>query len=151
LFIPQSIQNGSYTDPCAGPTPTYSASVCYRTANLAAAGVTEQQFTQNLYGQISPCPAGQCNVKVGGNTALEPEIADTTTLGFVFTPSFVRGLYASVDYWDINLQNAIGTLPVTGILQGCYQNNIAALCNDIHRDPGNGTINGTSGFVDSAK
>jgi iron complex outermembrane receptor protein len=150
LFIPQTIQNGEYTDPCSGSKPTYSAPVCYRTANLAAAGVSEQYFEQNIYGQISPCPAGECNEKVGGNTSLHPEIADTTTLGLVFTPSFVRGLYVSVDYWDIDLRNAIGTLPVTGILQGCYADNIAALCDDIHRDPTNGTINGTQGYVSSA-
>ncbi|HWE47051.1 MAG TPA: TonB-dependent receptor, partial [Caulobacteraceae bacterium] len=150
LFIPQTIQNGEYTDPCSGPTPLYSADVCYRTANLAAAGVSEAAFASNIYGQISPCPAGECNEKVGGNTALKPEIAYTTTLGFVFTPSFVPGLYASLDYWDIDLQNAIGTLPVTGILTGCYQDNIATLCDDIHRDPVNGTINGTQGFVSAA-
>jgi outer membrane receptor protein involved in Fe transport len=150
LFIPQSIQNGELTDPCAGATPLYSAAVCYRTSNLAGAGVSEQAFTQNIYGQIPDCPAGECNVKVGGNTALKPEVAYTTTLGFVATPRWIPGLYASVDYWDINLENAIGTLPVTGILQGCYQNNIASLCDDIHRDPNNGSINGTQGYIFSA-
>ena len=150
LFIPQTIQNGEITDPCAGPTPLYSAAVCYRTANLAAAGVSESTFASNIYGQIAPCPAGECNEKVGGNTALKPEVAYTTTLGFVATPRWVPGLYASIDYWDINLQNAIGSLPVTGILTGCYQDNIASLCDDIHRDPNNGTINGTQGYVFSA-
>jgi outer membrane receptor protein involved in Fe transport len=109
--------------------------------------MTETQFAQSLYGQITPCPAGQCNGKTGGNTALKPETADTVTLGTVLTPHFIRGFYASVDYWDINVMDAIGTLPFTGTLAGCYNDNISALCNSISRDPSTGTLTGTEGFV----
>ena len=96
LFTPATIGNSSFSDPCAGAinpkTGTvasgYTAAQCYATAkNLAALGVTQAQFASNYYGNITPCPAGQCNAKAGGNTALKPEIADTTTIGFVATPN----------------------------------------------------------------
>jgi iron complex outermembrane recepter protein len=150
LFIPQSIGGAPFQDPCAGANPTYTAEACYRSSNLAAAGVSEAQFANNIYGRIADCPAGACNSKTGGNPNLQPEVAHTTTAGFVLTPSFVPGLLASVDYWDINVLNAVGTLAAGSILQGCYASNIAALCDDVSRNPLNGSLTGASGYVLSA-
>jgi outer membrane receptor protein involved in Fe transport len=147
LFIPQSIGGEGFIDPCAGSNPTYSAAACYRSSNLQAAGVSEAQFESNIYGRITECPAGACNVKSGGNPDLQPEVAHTTTAGFILTPSFLPGLLASVDYWDINILNAVGTLSPSSIMQGCYASNITALCNSISRNPLNGSLTSTSGFV----
>jgi outer membrane receptor protein involved in Fe transport len=44
-----------------------------------------------------------------GNSALKPETADTTTFGLVYEPSFISGLSASVDYYSIKVNGAIGT------------------------------------------
>ena len=85
---------------------------------LAAAGVSEAQFANNIYGRMLDCPAGACNSKTGGNPELQPEVAHTTTAGMVLTPSFVPGLLASVDYWDINVLNAVGTLSARQHLAG---------------------------------
>jgi iron complex outermembrane recepter protein len=43
----------------------------------------------------------------GGNPNLQPEKADTWTAGFVFTPTFVPGFSASVDYYQITINDAI--------------------------------------------
>ena len=88
LFSTQSIglfdltqgSNGIY-DPCAGTTPTATAAQCANT------GVTAAQ-----YGSIADNPAGQFNTLTGGNPDLEPETADTYTIGFVATPSMIPGL-----------------------------------------------------------
>ncbi|WP_267134670.1 TonB-dependent receptor [Sphingomonas sp. So64.6b] len=45
-----------------------------------------------------------------GNAALNPERADTTTFGVVLEPRFIPGLTISVDYFDINVQDAITTV-----------------------------------------
>lgn len=147
LFIPQSIGGAPFQDPCAGSSPAYSAETCYRSSNLAAAGVSEAQFASNIYGHIVDCPAGACNNKTGGNPELQPEVAHTTTIGFVLTPSVLPDFHASVDYWDIKLLNAIGTISAGSILQGCYSADIEALCNDISRNPLNGSLTGASGYV----
>jgi outer membrane receptor protein involved in Fe transport len=50
-----------------------------------------------------------------GNPDLNPERADTWTVGAVFEPTGIRGLRASVDYFDINIKGAITNLPSSNI------------------------------------
>jgi iron complex outermembrane recepter protein len=45
-----------------------------------------------------------------GNPVLTPEKADTLTFGVVLKPRFMSGFQASVDYYNINVNNAIGGL-----------------------------------------
>lgn len=56
----------------------------------------------------------------GGNTNLTPESADTTTVGFAIrgTGAF-DGLRGSVDYYDIDLTNAISTLTSQLLVTRC--------------------------------
>ena len=56
----------------------------------------------------------------GGNPLLEPEEADTFTLGIVYQPSFLEGLALTVDYWDIEIEDAITTIDGTTTLALCY-------------------------------
>jgi outer membrane receptor protein involved in Fe transport len=67
-----------------------------------------------------------------GNANLVPEIGDTWTVGAVIKP--FRGLSASIDYFNIKLDNSIGLPAVTDILDGCYKNNIQTYCDLITRD-----------------
>lgn len=61
----------------------------------------------------------QISVASGGNPLLEPEEADTTTLGVVFSPSFVPGLRLSVDYFDIEIADAISGYQAQNVLDNC--------------------------------
>lgn len=55
-----------------------------------------------------------------GNPDLDPEIANTTTLGVVLEPKgWLRGLRLSLDYYNINLKDAILSLPQTTIANLC--------------------------------
>ena len=45
-----------------------------------------------------------------GNPNLVPEVAHTTTVGGVWTPSFLSGFSASVDYYKIEIANAIASV-----------------------------------------
>ena len=45
-----------------------------------------------------------------GNPNLIPETSRTYTGGVVLTPSFIPGLTASIDYYNIKVKNAIGTV-----------------------------------------
>ena len=47
-----------------------------------------------------------------GNPSLTAETAKTLTYGVILKPSFIPGLQASVDYYKIDLENAIGNLLV---------------------------------------
>jgi len=55
----------------------------------------------------------------GGSIDVEPEEADIFTVGFVYNPEFIEGLSLTLDYWDIELTNAISTIGPDVILQGC--------------------------------
>jgi outer membrane receptor protein involved in Fe transport len=58
-----------------------------------------------------------------GNPALTPEKGDTTTVGVVLTPSFLRGFSASVDYYDIKIGQAMVTRTLPDVLAGCEASN----------------------------
>lgn len=84
-------------------------------------------------------------VNNAGNTSLVPEVADTLSYGFVFRPEWAPKLGLSIDYYKIEIDNAIGQLfapvPVTNaqlLINQCFAGN-AALCGAIHRDV-NGAI-----------
>jgi outer membrane receptor protein involved in Fe transport len=61
-------------------------------------------------------------VFTGGNAALTPEIADTSTVGLVLMPQwgFTRGLRVSVDYYDIKINKAISQVGGQTIVDRCY-------------------------------
>ena len=72
----------------------------------------------------------------GGNPDLEEERANTLTAGFVLTPSAISGLSLTVDYWKIDIDNAIVTQDFESIIGACYRqtsiNNL--FCNTFSRD-----------------
>lgn len=96
-----------------------------------------------LYGGKSPSfeqikhPATtqtQAEVTVGGNPMLTPEEADITTVGLVYSPSYVEGLSFTVDYFDIAITNTITEVDNNYLANQCLDatgnkiNTGAALC-----------------------
>ena len=70
----------------------------------------------------------------GSNAALVPEVADTWTAGVVFRPSgFLDGLQLSADYYDIQIDEAIGTLGGQTVLDRCYLG-ATEFCQYVSRD-----------------
>jgi outer membrane receptor protein involved in Fe transport len=61
-------------------------------------------------------------VQSQGNPNLVPEIARTYTGGIVFTPTWFSGFTTSLDYYSINMTNAIGTI-------GASNTTVQKLCN----------------------
>lgn len=68
-----------------------------------------------------------------GNPLLEPEIADTTVVGFVVQPASLEGLSISVDYYDISVDESITALAAQRTVDLCFEGAIA-LCSFIQRD-----------------
>ncbi len=58
-----------------------------------------------------------------GNPNLTPEKADTLTFGAVLKPRFLPGFQASVDFYDIKLKNAIGSLAAQQQINLCASGN----------------------------
>lgn len=76
----------------------------------------------------------------GSNPNLRPEKADTFTVGVVLQPSggFLGRFRASVDYYDIKIDDAISTLGQQNIVTRCSQND-ALSCSLITRQGGSPT------------
>jgi iron complex outermembrane receptor protein len=158
LYAPQSVGLFSGSDPCAGTRTagSFSAGCVASFATAAAAkGVTPQAFINSLSStgtaagtvSISQCPAAQCSFLGGGNIALAPEQADTYTAGIVFTPhfSFLRRFTATVDYFNIEVDNAIQTIAPSVIVNQCV-NGVASYCALVNRDSSGG-IFGNAGYI----
>ncbi|MGE5049111.1 MAG: TonB-dependent receptor plug domain-containing protein [Deltaproteobacteria bacterium] len=58
----------------------------------------------------------------GGNPALKAETAVAWSAGVVFQPQMIRNLSLTVDYFNVAIDNAVGTIGTANILQGCYLN-----------------------------
>ncbi len=64
---------------------------------------------------------------------LTPEKADTTGIGVVVQPSFLAGFGASIDFFNIDIKDAIITLGAQNYVDRCFSGE-AALCKYIERD-----------------
>ncbi|WP_411819598.1 TonB-dependent receptor [Hyphococcus formosus] len=118
------LPNGTF-DPCSGPTPFATLEQCMNT------GVTAAQ-----YGNIQDNPAGQFNTLIGGNEDLEPEVANTFSLGAVVTPAFVPGLNVSVDYFNIKVDKLVGSVNPNLSMSNCLATGDAFFCDRINRGQG---------------
>lgn len=75
----------------------------------------------------------------GGNANLAPEVADTWTLGAVFSPSRLPAWTLSVDFFELEVEGSIGMIDAFAI---CFdvQNTENLFCENLRRDPLNGNV-----------
>lgn len=103
---------------------TYSRDV--RAANLS------ERFDKTGGAAVLNVPGGPQGLNViifsGGNPEVNPEAADTWTVGAVIRPSGIPGLSFSADYYDITVKDAIGQLGPQAVLNGCLTDNVPELC-----------------------
>lgn len=64
----------------------------------------------------------------GGNPAVNPEKADTWTVGAVLQPDFLPGLSLSVDYYNIQINDAISQVGTQNVVNNCLISNIQQFC-----------------------
>jgi outer membrane receptor protein involved in Fe transport len=103
LFSPTNVVLFGGQDPCAFT----NAGRCSTVPNAGNSVVLE-------------CPATQCDQKIGGNINLKPEVSDTRSAGIVLTPTFISGFTATVDWFDIRVNQFISTLGANNTLSECY-------------------------------
>lgn len=142
LFTPKSVTNSSVveSDPCSGSLAapaTATLEECQRT------GVTAAQYGDGAAtNQIIQCPAGQCATLQGGEPNLGEETADTFTIGLTFTPTFIENFSASLDYYEIKVDDIIGSVSIDITLQNCLAGDLL-YCSDVVRTP-TGNLFGTT-------
>lgn len=87
-------------------------------------------------------------IRSGGNPNLGEETADTFTFGFVWSPEFVDGLNITLDYYDIEISDAVNQLTAQEVVNNCFDasnlNHNSETCQAINR-----FSNGQIDFVDA--
>jgi iron complex outermembrane recepter protein len=130
------------TDPCAGPGPF--------TANLIAVCIA-QGAPPSTIGFIANPTAAQANVTAGGTPNLQPETANTWTVGAVLTPRFLPGFNATIDYYNIRVKDAITAPTPQDLINACFGSNpsdpgpgaaTSPACTVIGRNPISGGLDG---------
>jgi iron complex outermembrane recepter protein len=123
-------------DPCVGATNAATITQCtaegYR-------GAYDSNNPANLTGGYF----------FGGNAGINAERGKTYTLGGVLTPSFIPGLSLSVDWYKINIRDAVGQIQPIDAISSCYVTDPTPgnpLCDAVTRDPVTGFIR--DAFVD---
>ena len=121
-------------DPDTGAAPIATQEQCVNTGLPA-----------NLYGTDLKSPADQYNIQTGGNPNVAPEESESVTIGVVLNP--MDGLTLTVDYFDITVEDGIGTVSPKTALDKCIETGAAAFCNLINRNPVNGSLWLTGGYI----
>lgn len=134
LFAPNRVALDASSDPCAGVVITAANTGCL------AQGLSVGQF-------VAPNPADQYNGFIGGNVDLSPEVADTFTGGVVLTPTFLSGFTASVDYFSIDISDAVQGIGSDTILTACTATADPFFCGLINRDASGSLWRSANGFV----
>lgn len=104
-----------------------------RAANLSELYQANQTSTQVLTDPFNGNASTTAFQITQGNLALRPEKADTLGLGVVLTPRFLSGFAASVDYYNIDVKDAIQTVNLQTVVNQCFSGN-TALCPQIVRN-----------------
>ena len=100
--------NLTTTDPCSGWDLLDPSDIVYQNCQADGVPMGFMQLGNTIL------------TTVGGNQALLPESADTITFGVVFEPSFLEGLSITLDYFDIEIDDAITQIPGSTKLDVCY-------------------------------
>jgi outer membrane receptor protein involved in Fe transport len=137
LFGGQSNDRPRATDPCATPaaaTDTALRDLCIATGVPAAS-----------VGNPALQPEARIDSLTGGNPDLGVETSDTYTVGVAFTPQSHSQLRVSVDYFNIEVKNAIAPLAggVDSVLDLCFnviRDVDSAVCRAVQRNPVDGII-----------
>lgn len=126
LFGPQNQTFFRVTDPCA----TTERQSQIRVNNCAAIGIAPDLQLNN--------PAATVEGLNGGNPDLLAEKSNSYTVGFVFQPEAIRGFSLTVDYWSIEIDDAIAAISAQNILNRCVDSASGPnmqFCNLVQRNP----------------
>lgn len=126
----------TYLDPCDSEFGAAKTDAAVK-ARCAAAGVPANFRQLNQAGnKISSTGGGPTPVPFMsgfGNSGITPERATTRTAGLVYSPSWLSGFSAALDWYDIRITNRIAAVTANQTAQFCYINNDPAYCAKITR------------------
>lgn len=135
LFDPQSVNFFGISDPCSVREINRATDPAVRQANCSALGIPVGW---------NPNDTSSRRGSSGGNPDLQEETSKAFTLGAVFTPEFLPGFGITADYWSIEIENAISSLPGQTLAERCVDAKAGIdneFCANIQRDIAGNTDN----------
>ena len=120
LFAPATNGFPGAADPCSSGLGSYSSATI--DANCIATGVPAASVGTSFQSNA------QIEALFGGNPNVQEETADTFTIGAVWQPSFISGFTLQVDYYDIEIEDAIAAPSLQNLLDECYIQDISTSC-----------------------
>ncbi|HEY9237000.1 MULTISPECIES: TonB-dependent receptor domain-containing protein [Phenylobacterium] len=137
MFEPSRTALGSISrDPCDADRINGGPNPAVRIANCQALFAANPSYGP-LEGFQDPSENfTNALVTTGGNLDLRNEIADTTTYGFVFQPTFVPGLTVIFDRIEIDLTDGLSLFEPANFLATCYDSSVmpADVCGTFTRN-----------------
>jgi len=128
LFASLGQNFGTLNDPC---DVNFISNGANRAANCGAALIPAGFIN-------TPARSAGTAFSVGGNEFLEEETSKSWTVGVVLAPRFVPGLTLTIDYYEILIEDVIGSPSAQQILDNCYDASSLdnVFCPVIRRTPG---------------
>jgi len=158
LFAGGTATAALVTDPCNGVTNATTGNVAENCRSIPA---ILQRIDATGAFNLTQVEAANTAGLLSGSTDVEEEKADTFTLGIVFSPESIAGLQMSLDYYNIEIDDAIAKTDRTVILNRCHsvspsdfdaqcgglvrRDNIAGAALDVNAASGNENFFETSG------
>jgi iron complex outermembrane receptor protein len=141
---------GTFTDPCDsvygsaayGGSPVVAQRCLTGYGGLAGVAANFRQTDSNGIPVTGPNGSGALpNTNfTGGNPNLQPERSYNGDIGIVYSPAWLPGFDATVDWWSYNIRNLITNIGNDQLIADCYQYSIQSACNQFQRQPGTGQI-----------
>jgi len=128
LYTSEEINFTTFVDPCDQWESKDDANLRENCAADVGAGFTQSELFIEL--------------DYPGSLTLEPEEAETFTVGAVLQPQSIEGLAVTLDYYQIDIDNSIRNVPPSAALEQCYfsENKSNPACSDLFRDPFSGEV-----------
>ena len=128
LYTTEEINFTTFVDPCDQWESSDDANLRANCAADVGPGFTQSELFIEL--------------DYPGSLTLEPEQAETFTIGAVLQPQSVEGLAVTLDYYQIDIDDSIRNVPPSAALEQCYfsENKSNPACNDVIRDPFSGDV-----------
>ncbi|MDP2485216.1 TonB-dependent receptor domain-containing protein [Pseudoalteromonas marina] len=101
----------SVDDPCRAENLANLSNATTRSANCSALGVASD-FNSGY-------DSASLDGLTSGNRDVKGEESTSTTVGIVYQPEFLDNALLTIDYWEIDLENAIDTIDAQEILDRC--------------------------------
>lgn len=136
-------------DPCSSPDGVTPAAATLEQCLNSVPPEEQAAFTQR-YGNgsttnfIPDAILGQLSQLTGGNADLDNETATSYTVGFLINPTGLPGFSASIDYYNIEVEDIIGVISANVALNTCLDTGDPVYCELIVRQHTTGGLTGNN-------